>query len=101
MRCIARLLLLFCSKCAFFRCTSPCAIHLQHLMFSCFSPDLRREALRVMGNPESETFQAIVKALHGQKTAEHVEHWYDNEPLKTVASQMNNGEVCRALCLAR
>ncbi|CBJ48836.1 eIF-2alpha kinase GCN2 similar to Eukaryotic translation initiation factor 2-alpha kinase 4 (GCN2-li [Ectocarpus siliculosus] len=47
-----------------------------------------REALRVMGNPESDTFQVIVKALLDQETAEHVEHWYDHEPLKTVSARI-------------
>ncbi|CAM9886395.1 unnamed protein product [Ectocarpus sp. 4 AP-2014] len=47
-----------------------------------------REALRVMGNPESDTFQVVVKALLDQETAEHVEHWYDHEPLKTVSARI-------------
>lgn len=45
-----------------------------------------------MGNPESESFQAIVKALLDQETAEHVEHWYDQEPLKAVSAQIPIGE---------
>eukprot|EP00752_Nemacystus_decipiens_P009926 g8853.t3 len=47
-----------------------------------------REALRVMGNPDSDTFQVVVKALLDQETAEHVEHWYDHEPLGTVAARI-------------
>eukprot|EP00903_Cladosiphon_okamuranus_P014260 g13246.t1 len=49
-----------------------------------------REALRVMGNPDSDTFQVVVKALLDQETAEHVEHWYDHEPLGTVAARIPN-----------
>lgn len=51
-----------------------------------------REALRVMGNPESGSFQAIVKAFLQQETAEHVEHWYDRESLRTVSSHIPSGE---------
>lgn len=51
-----------------------------------------REALRVMGNPDSDTFQVVVKALLDQETAEHVEHWYDHEPLGTVAARIPIGE---------
>lgn len=51
-----------------------------------------REALRVMGNPDSDTFQVVVKALLHQETAEHVEHWYDHEPLGTVAARIPIGE---------
>ena len=51
-----------------------------------------REALRVMGNPDSDTFQVVVKALLDQETAEHVEHWYDHEPLETVAARIPIGE---------
>lgn len=46
-----------------------------------------------MGNPESESFQAIVKALLHQETAEHVEHWYDRESLKAVKAQIPRGEL--------
>lgn len=45
-----------------------------------------------MGNPESESFQAIVSAFLQQETAEHVEHWYDNEALKTVSAQIPVGK---------
>lgn len=51
-----------------------------------------REALRVMGNPDSDTFQVVVKALLDQETAEHVEHWYDHESLGTVAARIPIGE---------
>ncbi|CAM9232741.1 unnamed protein product, partial [Scytosiphon promiscuus] len=47
-----------------------------------------RHALRVMGNPESDTFQVVVKALMDQDTAEHVEHWYDHEPLKAASARI-------------
>lgn len=46
----------------------------------------------MMGNPESDTFQVVVKALLDQETAEHVEHWYDHEPLKTVSTRIPIGE---------
>ncbi|CAN0280784.1 unnamed protein product, partial [Discosporangium mesarthrocarpum] len=37
-----------------------------------------REALHVIGNPESASFGEIVRALLAQETAEHVEHTYDH-----------------------
>lgn len=52
-----------------------------------------REALRAMGNPDSDTFQVVVRALLDQETAEHVEHWYDHEPLRTVAARIPIGEA--------
>lgn len=45
-----------------------------------------------MGNPESESFRAIVDALLGRETAEHVEHWYDHEPLQMVSAQIPVGK---------
>ncbi|CAM9424389.1 unnamed protein product, partial [Hapterophycus canaliculatus] len=47
-----------------------------------------RHALRVMGNPDSDTFQVVVKALLDQETAEHVEHWYDHDPLKNTSARI-------------
>lgn len=46
----------------------------------------------MMANPESESFQEIVRALMNRETAEHVEHWYDRDPIKTVSAQIPVGE---------
>ncbi|CAM9255688.1 unnamed protein product [Ascophyllum nodosum] len=47
-----------------------------------------REALRVMANPESESFQEIVRALLQRETPEHVDHWYDRDPIRIVSAQI-------------
>ena len=45
-----------------------------------------------MANPESESFQEIVRALLQRETPEHVDHWYDRDPIRIVSAQIPVGE---------